>query len=195
LPAGVSEPAYLFSQLKAIEGANGEVTLQLAYLFLWIYFPNCYVILMSKREWGEVVKIAVVDGQGGGIGRIIVEKLRQELGNSCHIIGLGTNAIAVSLMLKAGANEGASGENAVIHCASRVDVIAGSVAIVAAHSFLGELTPAMAEAIASGDAIKVLIPLNRYNLEISGVVDEPLPLQVNHLVARVRQIYDSRKLR
>ena len=52
------------------------------------------------------MRIAVVDGQGGGIGRLIVEKLRQELGNSCHIIGLGTNAVASSLMLKAGANEG-----------------------------------------------------------------------------------------
>lgn len=141
-----------------------------------------------------MLKIAVIDGQGGGIGRIIVEKLRQELGNSCHIIGLGTNAVASSLMLKAGANEGASGENAVIQCAQRVDVIAGSISIIAAHSFLGELTPRMAEAIASSNAVKVLLPLNRYNLEISGVVDQPLPLQVSSLVARVREIYDSVRL-
>jgi len=138
------------------------------------------------------VKIAVVDGQGGGIGRIIVEKLRQEMGNTCHIIGLGTNAVATSLMLRAGANEGASGENAVVRTVAGVDVIVGSIAVIAAHSFLGELTPAMAEAIASARAIKVLIPLNRYNLEISGMIDEPLPLQVNHLVSRVRQINDSR---
>lgn len=141
-----------------------------------------------------MLKIAVIDGQGGGIGRIIVEKLRQELGNSCHIIGLGTNAVASSLMLKAGANEGASGENAVIQCAPRVDVITGSISIIAAHSFLGELTPRMAEAIASSNAVKVLLPLNRYNLEISGVVDQPLPLQVSSLVARVREIYDSVRL-
>ncbi len=140
------------------------------------------------------MKIAVIDGQGGGIGRIIVEKLRQELGNSCHIIGLGTNAVASSLMLKAGANEGASGENAVIQCAPRVDVIAGSISIIAAHSFLGELTPRMAEAIASSNAVKVLLPLNRYNLEISGVADQPLPLQVSSLVARVREIYESARL-
>lgn len=142
-----------------------------------------------------MLKIAVVDGQGGGMGRIIVEKLRQELGNSCQIIGLGTNAVASSLMLKAGANDGASGENAVIQCAKRVDVITGSVSIVAAHSFLGELTPRMAEAIASSDAVKVLLPLNRYNLEICGVVDQPLPLQVNSLVARVREIYESSRLK
>ena len=139
------------------------------------------------------MKIAVVDGQGGGIGRIIVEKLRQEMGNTCHVIGLGTNAVATSLMLKAGANEGASGENAVVRTVSEADVILGSIAIIAAHAFLGELTSAMAEAIASSRAVKVLIPLNRYSLEISGMVDEPLPLQVNHLVGRVRQIYDSGK--
>ncbi len=137
------------------------------------------------------MRIAVVDAQGGGIGRIIVEKLRQELGDKCHIIGLGTNAIASSLMLKAGANEGASGENAVVQTVSRVDVVVGSVAIIAAHAYLGELTPRMAEAIAASEAIKVLLPLNRYNIEISGATDEPLPLQVGQLVDRVQQIYQQ----
>lgn len=150
----------------------------------------CYTVI-ENGSGGERVKIAVVDGQGGGIGRIMVEKLRQEMGNSCQIIGLGTNAVATSLMLKAGANEGASGENAVVHSVSGVDVILGSIAIIAAHSYMGELTPAMAEAIASARAVKLLIPLNRYNLEISGIVDESLPLQVSHLVSRIRQMYDS----
>ena len=140
------------------------------------------------------MKIAVVDGQGGGIGRLIVERLRQELGNSCHIIGLGTNAVAASLMLKAGANEGASGENAITYGCHRVDVIVGSVSIIAAHAFLGELTPRMAEAIASAPAVKVLLPLNRYNLEICEVNDQPLPIQVNSLVGRVREIYDGSRV-
>ena len=137
------------------------------------------------------MKIAVVDGQGGGIGRIIVENLRRELGNSIHIIALGTNAVASSLMLKAGANEGASGENAVIFCASRVDMIVGSVAIIAAHAFLGELTPAMAEAIAASSAVKVLLPLNRQKIEICGVIDESLPMQVSQLAERVKQMVEQ----
>lgn len=134
------------------------------------------------------MKIAVVDGQGGGIGRLIVEKLRQEMGPACPIIGLGTNAIATSMMLRAGANEGASGENALIYSIGKVDLIVGSVAIIAANSYSGELTPRMAEAITSAEAIKVLIPLNRCGIDISGAVDEPLPVQVDHLVKRVKQL-------
>ncbi len=137
------------------------------------------------------MRIAVVDGQGGGIGKLIVENLRRELGHSCRIIGLGTNAVAASLMLKAGANEGASGENAVIFCASRVDMIVGSVAIIVAHAFLGELTPAMAEAIALSEAVKVLLPLNRQKIEICSVTDESLPMQVSQLVERVKQIAEQ----
>ncbi|MGE5404373.1 MAG: DUF3842 family protein [Candidatus Saccharibacteria bacterium] len=137
------------------------------------------------------MRIAVVDGQGGGIGRLIVEKLRQELGERLDILGLGTNALAASMMLKAGANEGASGENAVVYNASRVDLIVGSVAILAANSFSGELSPRMAEAISSAGVPKVLLPLNRCGIDIAGMIDEPLPVQVGHLVSRVRMIYDS----
>lgn len=134
------------------------------------------------------MKIAVVDGQGGGIGRLIVEKIRQEFGQSCHIIALGTNAVASSIMLRAGANEGASGENAVVQSVKKVDLIVGSVAIIAANSYSGELTPTMAEAIASADALKFLIPLNRCGLEIAGINDDPLPIQVDNLLGKIRRL-------
>lgn len=137
---------------------------------------------------GVGLRVAVVDGQGGGIGRLIVEKMRQELGPGVHILALGTNAVASSAMLRAGANEGASGENAVVFNAGRVDCIVGSVAIIAANSLGGELSPRMAEAVASSDAIKVLIPLNRSRLDIVGTIGESLPLQVDHLVDRVREM-------
>jgi len=139
------------------------------------------------------VRLAVVDGQGGGIGRLIVEKIRAEFGEAVNILGLGTNAVATSMMLKAGANEGATGENAVIFSSDRVDYILGSVAIIAANSFAGELTPRMAEAIASSRATKVLLPINRNGIEIAGNFDEPLPLQVDNLVVRVRRLLNERK--
>lgn len=140
------------------------------------------------------MRIAVIDGQGGGIGRLIVEKLRQELGTAVNITGLGTNAVASSAMLKAGANEGASGENAVIYNVRRADCIVGSVAIIAANSFAGELSPRMAEAIASAEAVKILIPLNRAGIKITSIYGESLPIQVDQLVEKVREFGEQMEL-
>lgn len=131
------------------------------------------------------MRIAVVDGQGGGMGRAIVERLRAELGQAAEIIALGTNALATSLMIKAGADEGASGENAILVNAPRVDVILGSVGIIAANSMLGELTPAMARAIAESPARKILIPLNRCGLYVAGAADKPLPQTIDEAVRAV----------
>ena len=139
------------------------------------------------------MKIAVIDGQGGGIGRVIVEKLRHEIGQNCSIIGLGTNAVATSVMLRAGANEGASGENAVLFNVGRVDVIVGSISIIAANAFSGEMSAPMAAAVASSPAVKVLLPLNRCGIEISGASDEPLPVQVDQLVYRVKTMFMNHK--
>ena len=117
------------------------------------------------------MKIAVIDGQGGGIGRLIIEKLRKELGQEIYIIGLGTNAVATSVMLKAGANDRPV-ENAVIWSAARVDLIAGSVAIIATNSYCGELTTRMAKPVTSSPATKILIPMNRCGIELSCSQDE-----------------------
>jgi NAD(P)-dependent dehydrogenase (short-subunit alcohol dehydrogenase family) len=128
------------------------------------------------------MKIAVIDGQGGGIGKAIVEKLRRELPEQTHIVALGTNAVATMLMLKAGANEGASGENAIIVNSSRVDIIVGAIGIIVANAMMGELTPKMSEAIASSSAKKVLIPLNRCNIEVAGIKNDPLPQHIDSAV-------------
>ncbi len=137
------------------------------------------------------MKIAVVDGQGGGIGKLIVEKLRTAFGNDVGIIALGTNALAASLMLKAGANEGASGENAIVYNAPRVDVIIGSIGIVSSNSMLGELTPAMARAVSDSDAVKVLIPLNRCNILVAGIKEEPLPHYIEDAVEIVGRLVED----
>lgn len=134
------------------------------------------------------MRVAVIDGQGGGMGKLLVEKIRLESGDRVRILALGTNAMATAAMLKAGANEGASGENAVVFSVPRVDLIVGSVAILAANAFQGELTPRMAEAIASAPALKILLPLNRHQIEVVGIVDEPLPLQAERIASRLNYL-------
>ncbi len=134
------------------------------------------------------MRIAVVDGQGGGIGKLLVEKLRAALGNDIAMLALGTNALATALMLKAGANEGASGENAIVYNASKVDIIVGSIGIISANSMLGELTPLMARAVSESGAVKVLIPLNRCNIQVAGLKNEPLPHYIDDAVCMIADI-------
>lgn len=134
------------------------------------------------------MRIAVVDGQGGGIGKHIMDKLRRELPEGVEYLALGTNAMATSVMLRAGANEGATGENAVIYNASRVDIIVGPVSILFPNAMLGEMTPAMAAALAGSSAQKVLLPLNRSGVELVGLRNEPLPHLVDELIRRVKEI-------
>ncbi len=131
--------------------------------------------------------IAVIDGQGGGIGSVIIKRLRETLGEEVEVIGLGTNAMATGAMLKAGANKGASGENAIVQTVKAVDLIVGAVGIIAANSMMGELTPTMAEAIASASATKYLLPLKMAELEIIGAPKEPLPHLVDQLVKRIQE--------
>ena len=131
--------------------------------------------------------IAVVDGQGGGIGRAIVEKIRKELSSKVEIIVLGTNATATSVMLKAGADEGATGENAILVNVKKVDIIVGVLGIISANSMLGELSPQMALAIADSPAMKLLLPLNRCNIEIVGSdKNTPLPALIAELVESLK---------
>lgn len=139
-----------------------------------------------------MMRVAVIDGQGGGLGKAIVEKLKRELPESVEIIALGTNAAATVQMLKAGADEGATGENAIVCNAGKADVILGAIGIIAANAMLGELTPAMAKAIAESPAEKVLIPLNRCNLTIAGVKSEPLPHHIENAVEIVKNRLNAR---
>lgn len=134
------------------------------------------------------MRVAVVDGQGGGIGKHITERLRKELPEHVEFLALGTNALATSVMLRAGANEGATGENAVVYNAGRVDLIVGPISILFPNAMLGELSPKMAEAIASSPARKVLLPLSRSRIDIVGVKTEPLPHMIEELVQRVKSL-------
>ena len=114
----------------------------------------------------ENILISIIDGQGGGIGKQLVEKLAPRLSKEKNVTirALGTNALATNAMLKAGADDGATGENAIVLNAGKSHIIAGVMPIVMPHSILGEVTPRMAEAIGKSDALKVLIPMPRCNI-------------------------------
>ena len=131
-----------------------------------------------------MIKFCVIDGQGGGIGATIIKRLREKFGDATEIVALGTNAIATSQMLKAKANRGASGENAIVRTVRQVDLIIGPVGIVIANSMMGEVTPKMAEAVAASDAKKLLLPLIQENVEIVGTAGIPLPLLIDELIEK-----------
>ncbi|MHC1721562.1 MAG: DUF3842 family protein [Clostridiaceae bacterium] len=118
--------------------------------------------------------IAVIDGKGGGIGCQIIERLKSLNNNDIEIIALGTNSQATSKMLKAGADDGATGENAIVTMSQRADLIIGPVAIIAANSMMGEISPKMAEAISSSKARKMLLPVSRCNIDVIGVENHQL---------------------
>jgi len=132
-------------------------------------------------------RICVIDGQGGGIGATLIKYLKEAYGESIELIGLGTNAIATAQMLKAGANRGASGENAIVQTVATADLVIGPISITWANAMLGEVTPRMAEAITSCPSHKVLLPLTQEPVTLVGLAAEPLP----HMVQRI--INDSIK--
>lgn len=135
-------------------------------------------------------RIAVIDGQGGGIGSFIIKRLRDELGESVEIIALGTNSTATTTMMKARANKGATGENAIIYNASKVDVIIGPLSILLSDGFLGEITTKITQAISSSSAKKLLLPLNQEGIEIIGAIKEPLPHLIEYLIKRIKEEKD-----
>lgn len=137
------------------------------------------------------MRICVVDGQGGGIGSAIVKRLREAFCDRVEIVALGTNAIATAAMLKAGANRGATGENAVVRSVITADVIVGSLAIIMAHSMMGELTPAMAEAISASRALKALIPMTQERVLMVGVSTQPLPHMIDDMIGHLRREVDK----
>lgn len=129
-------------------------------------------------------RICVIDGQGGGIGSTIIKKLKDVFGETVEIIALGTNAVATAQMLKAGANKGASGENAISRTVMQADFITGPVGIIVAHALMGEVSPTIATAVAGSPGKKVLLPLSQDNVHFVGIVDSPLPHLVDELVEK-----------
>ncbi|MBF4692669.1 DUF3842 family protein [Fusibacter ferrireducens] len=140
------------------------------------------------------MKIAVIDGQGGGIGKALVEAIKAAYSNNVlnadelEIFALGTNALATSLMLRAGAHHGATGENAIVVNAPKMDIIMGPIGIISANALLGELTPKMAEAISSSEACKILIPIHKCNITVAGVISKPLAGYIEDAIEGINKV-------
>lgn len=126
------------------------------------------------------MNVLVIDGQGGGIGKQLVASIKKNLPDTT-VTAVGTNTIATSAMMKAGADYAATGENAVIVNSRRADIITGPIGIVIADSLLGEITADMANAVAKSNAKRILIPVNHCNNIVVGVND----LSINKLLQDV----------
>ena len=132
------------------------------------------------------MNILVMDAQGGGIGKQVVTAVRTRFPD-VTITAVGTNAAATTAMLRAGADEGATGENAAVVCCRRADVIIGPVGIVIADALLGEVTPRMAVAVGQSAAKRILIPVNHCANFIAGVADLSVGRLVDSVVAELEE--------
>ncbi|MFH1886392.1 MAG: DUF3842 family protein [Pseudomonadota bacterium] len=129
-----------------------------------------------------MIRICVLDGQGGGIGSAVIKRLKEAYGETVTLIALGTNAIATAQMLKARANKGASGENAIVRTMAEADVVIGPLSVSWANAMMGEVTPRIAEAVTSTRAPKIFLPLFQEGAVLVGLSTEPLPHLVETIV-------------
>ena len=134
------------------------------------------------------ITIAVVDGMGGGIGTQIVTQIRKELPLDIEIIALGTNAVATDRMMRAKASRGASGENAIRVSIDMADFIIAPVGVVVPHSMMGEITPPIAEAMATARGHKLFLPINQPHFEIVGIEWKALTKQISQAIDTIRQM-------
>ena len=133
------------------------------------------------------MKITVIDGQGGKMGKTVIEQLKRRH-PELELYAIGTNSIATSAMLKAGADYGATGENPAIVNAKDSDVIIGPIGIVFANSLLGEITPAIATAVGASSAFKILIPVNKCNHFVVGCEDAGLSEYIRMVCDKVEEL-------
>ena len=134
--------------------------------------------------------IAVIDGMGGGIGAQVVSALREELPSYIEIYALGTNSIATSAMIKAHANKGATGENAIVVSVKKANIVVAPVSAVIANSMMGEVTAKVSEAISDSEALKILLPIMPENIEMVGLEGKPLSLLIKDAVKVIKREFN-----
>jgi NAD(P)-dependent dehydrogenase (short-subunit alcohol dehydrogenase family) len=133
------------------------------------------------------MRIAVIDGMGGGIGAQIVGQLRQELRDRAEIVALGTNASATDRMVRAGADKGASGENAIRVSLASADIILGPIGIVIPDAMMGEVTALIAQTVFSSRAEKFLVPITQQHFTIVGFESKPVGVLITQAVQMVKE--------
>ena len=135
------------------------------------------------------MNVLVIDGQGGQLGGQLIKSLKANFQN-IKIMAVGTNAIATSTMLKAGAEQAATGENPVIVACRKADVIIGPIGIVIADALFGEITPQMAVAVGQADAVRILLPVNKCDNLVAGIPDVSTAMILEDVIAKVRKIVE-----
>lgn len=120
------------------------------------------------------MRILVIDGQGGGLGAGLVTRLKARLGARAQVWAVGTNALATSAMLRAGADKAATGENAVCYNAAHADLILGPIGLLSANALMGEISPVMAAALSASPARRILIPMSSCGVLVAGTTERKL---------------------
>ena len=133
------------------------------------------------------MNVLVIDGQGGQLGGQIIKSLKSNF-SEVDITAVGTNATATATMLKAGANQAATGENPVVVACRKADVIIGPIGIVIADAMLGEITPQMAVAIGQSDAKRILLPVNKCDNLVAGVADTTMSVIIEDAICKVKSV-------
>lgn len=136
------------------------------------------------------MNIAIIDGQGGGLGKQLVEALIKSQ-MDVELTAVGTNSLATNAMIKAGAKQAATGENAVIVACRHADIIAGALGIAIADSLFGEITPSMALAVGQSEAVKIFIPMNLCNNIVVGVAKQPMAQLIEDAINIIRKLYEG----
>lgn len=134
--------------------------------------------------------IAVIDGMGGGIGAQIVSSLREELPTYIDIYALGTNSIATSAMMKAHANKGATGENAIVVSSKNANIIVAPISVIIPNSMMGEVTCKISEAVSNSEALKILLPIMPDNIELVGLENKPLALLIKDTIKVIKKEFN-----
>lgn len=134
--------------------------------------------------------ILVIDSQGGGIGKQLVTAIKQDI-PTASVLAVGTNTAATTAMLRAGADEAATGENSVVVGCRRADLIVGPIGIVIADSLFGEITPKMALAVAQSSATRILIPFNHCDNIIAGVSDLSIGSLIRSAIEEIKKVQTS----